>query len=49
MIYCAEPGEEESFEFHLSDQNAAILGPLHSAMYTITYHLSQEDADAGVN
>lgn len=49
MIFCAEPGGEDSFEFHLTDQNAAILGPLHSAMYTISYHLSQEDADNDVN
>lgn len=49
MIFCAEPGEEENFEFHLTDQNAQILGSLYSAMYTITYHLTQEDADNGVN
>lgn len=49
MIFCAEPGEGSSFEFHLTDQNPAILGPLHSAMYTISYHLSQADADADVN
>lgn len=49
MIFCAEPGGEDSFEFNLTDQDAAILGSLHSAMYTITYHLSQEEADAGIN
>ncbi len=49
MIFCAEPGGEDNFEFHLTDQNPAILGPLHSAMYTISYHLSQQDADDNVN
>jgi gliding motility-associated-like protein len=49
MIFCAEPGEEENFEFHLTDQNAQILGTLYPAMYTITYHLTQADADNGVN
>lgn len=49
MIFCAEPGTEEQYEFHLTDQNAEILGPLHSSMYTISYHLSQEDADNNAN
>lgn len=49
MIFCAEHGEEDNFEFHLTDQNPQILGSLYSAMYTITYHLTQEDADNGVN
>lgn len=49
MIFCTEPGGETEFEFHLTDQNAAILGPLHSSMYTISYHLSLEDADNNIN
>ncbi|WP_159800214.1 T9SS type B sorting domain-containing protein [Flavobacterium sp. MK4S-17] len=49
MIICAEPGASTQQVFHLTEQNAAILGPLHSAMYTITYHLTQQDADLGVN
>lgn len=49
MIICTEPGTVLNNEFHLTDQNPAILGPLHGAMYTITYHLTQEDADNGVN
>lgn len=49
MIFCAEPGEEDSFEFHLTDQNPQILGSFFPAMYTITYHLNQDDADNGTN
>lgn len=49
MIFCAEPGQEDNFEFHLRDQDAQILGLLFPAMYTITYHLTQEDADNGTN
>lgn len=36
-------------EFDLTSKDADVLGPLPSAMYTITYHASQADADAGVN
>ena len=49
MIICAEAGTVQNHEFRLADQNDDILGPLHSAMYTITYHLTIEDADNGVN
>lgn len=49
MLICAEPGTLMNYEFHLTDQNEQILGPLFSAMYTITYHLTQEDADNGTN
>lgn len=49
MIVCTEAGTMNTYQYHLTDQNAAILGPLHSAMYTITYHLSQADADSGSN
>ena len=49
MIFCAEPGEEDNFKFHLTEQNPQILGSLYSAMYTITYHLTQEDADNAAN
>lgn len=45
MIVCAEPGTVDEYEYHLTDQDAAVLGPLHSSMYTITYHLTQADAD----
>ncbi|MGV3460080.1 MAG: T9SS type B sorting domain-containing protein [Flavobacterium sp.] len=36
-------------EFDLTSKDADVLGPLPSALYTITYHASQADADAGVN
>lgn len=49
MIICAEPGSVQNQEFHLTDQNEAVLGPLHSSMYTITYHISEDDAHNGVN
>lgn len=49
MIICAEAGTVQNHEFHLTDQNAGVLGSLFSATYTITYHLTQEDADNGVN
>lgn len=49
MIVCTDEGNIQDYEFHLTDQNAQILGPLFSAMYTITYHLTLEDADAGIN
>jgi len=49
MIFCTDAGTSGEFEFHLTDQNALILGPLHSAMYTISYHLTQEEADNNTN
>jgi gliding motility-associated-like protein len=49
MHICVEQGSADTNTFHLTEQNAAILGDLPSAMYTITYHLTQEDADNGVN
>ncbi|KAF2516813.1 T9SS type B sorting domain-containing protein [Flavobacterium salilacus subsp. salilacus] len=49
MLVCAEPGMITNHEFHLTDQDEQILGPLFSAMYTITYHLTQQDADSGSN
>lgn len=50
MIICGEPGSGNgTYDFDLTSNNDEILGPLHSAMYTITYHLTQADADAGVN
>lgn len=49
MVLCINPGEAAANTYHLTDQNEQILGPLHSAMYDITYHLTQQDADAGTN
>ncbi|WP_188622028.1 T9SS type B sorting domain-containing protein [Flavobacterium suaedae] len=50
MIICSESGSvTEGYMFDLTSQNDKILGPLHPSMYTITYHLTQEDAEEGVN
>lgn len=49
MHICVEQGTADTNTFRLTEQNAGILGDLPSAMYTITYHLTQEDADNGVN
>ena len=49
MHICVAPDSVQNNIFHLTDQNAAILGTMPAAMYTITYHLTQEDADGGIN
>ncbi|MFL9845885.1 T9SS type B sorting domain-containing protein [Flavobacterium rhizosphaerae] len=49
LIICVEEGETAGNVYHLTDQNDSVLGPLHSSMYTITYHLTYEDADTGEN
>jgi len=49
MVLCVENGTAATYQYHLTDQNNGILNGLYSAMYTITYHLTFEDADTGVN
>lgn len=50
MLVCNEPGmSSDNYVFHLTDQNEAVLGDLYSASYTITYHLTEEDANSGNN
>lgn len=50
MVACTEEGPAGGNQvFRLADQNASVLGSLPAAMYTITYHLTQADADNGVN
>jgi gliding motility-associated-like protein len=49
MLECIQPGQPASFEFDLSQQNAGILGDQSPSVYTITYHISEEDADEGIN
>lgn len=50
MVACTEEGPAGGNQvFRLADQNASVLGSLPAAMYTITYHLTQTDADNGVN
>lgn len=49
MLQCIQPGQPESLVFDLSLQNDGILEDQSPNAYTVTYHISQEDADAGVN
>jgi gliding motility-associated-like protein len=49
LVNCTDAGQPDNNVFNLTDLNATILGPLYSSMYTITYHLTAEDADAGIN
>jgi gliding motility-associated-like protein len=51
MVACSEAGTSapQTGVFRLTDQNSSVLGSLPSAVYTITYHGSQADADNGVN
>lgn len=50
ITVCEEMVDDISnYSFRLKDQDAAILGTLPGAVYTITYHLSQADADANSN
>ena len=49
MVLCIDQGETANNVYHLTDQNTQVLGPLHSAMYDISYHLTQADADADTN
>lgn len=50
MLVCNKAGfSPDNYVFHLTDQDEKILGDQFSASYTITYHLTQEDADAAVN
>jgi gliding motility-associated-like protein len=49
MRICVETGAARSNVFHLTDQNEQILNGKPAAMYTITYHLTQADADNAAN
>lgn len=46
LSQCADNGQAC---FNLTDNNQNIYGSLDPSAYTITYHLSQADAEAGVN
>jgi len=49
-IFVCDGEENDGFEtFDLTDQNVAILGTQSATENTITYHLSQNDADNGNN
>lgn len=49
MVDCVVQGNTGVSEFDLGEQNAQILNGQASSIYTITYHLTQQDADAGNN
>ncbi len=49
MLHCIQPGEPVVAEFDLSQQNAGILENQSPSAYTVTYHRSMEDADAGTD
>jgi len=49
-IICDNLGDNDGFgQFDLTTQDAAILNGQAPADYTVSYYLSQADADAGVN
>lgn len=48
MIAC-DPDNDGFFDFDLSSQDADMAGTNAAGSVTITYHLSQTDADAGTN
>lgn len=49
MVSCVDAGTSGQQVYRLYDQNVSVLGTLPSALYTITYHLTQADADSGAN
>lgn len=49
MLVCIEPDGPTSSEFDLSSQNPSILEDQPASVYTITYYLTPQDAEDGVN
>lgn len=49
MILCDGISDDGAANFDLALQNAEILGTQPASDFTITYHLSQSDADSGSN
>lgn len=49
LVVCIESGEEILYDFDLSLQNEIILGEQSAGLYTLTYHLTQADAETGEN
>jgi gliding motility-associated-like protein len=45
--YCSNTGASGTFS--LSEQNSAVLGDVDPDIAIITYHISQQDADQGIN
>ncbi|PZR18846.1 MAG: hypothetical protein DI539_16180 [Flavobacterium psychrophilum] len=48
MLFCVEAATS-STEFDLETQTPLILENQPAALYTVTYHLSEQDAEGGVN
>lgn len=48
MLVCRTDGDQFGV-FSLIDQNAQILGNQNPNKYNVTYHISQSDADEGIN
>lgn len=50
IVECAQPGTAgATASFYLRGKDADVLGPLYSSMYTVSYHFTDIDAEAGVN
>lgn len=49
MLLCTATEDDINHMFDLSMQNTAILGEQNPQLYTVSYHLSAEDADNNVN
>lgn len=49
MIACDDVSNDEKEIFNLTNQNAAVLGGQDASLFTITYHLSLEDATTNSN
>ncbi|MES2746823.1 MAG: T9SS type B sorting domain-containing protein [Bacteroidota bacterium] len=49
MAACDDASSDGTENFILTNQNAAVLGSLNAASYTITYHLLYNDAVSGSN
>ncbi|RYY15625.1 MAG: T9SS type B sorting domain-containing protein [Chitinophagaceae bacterium] len=49
LFSCENPADDGAGTFDLSVQNSFILGTQDAALYNISYHQSQADADAGLN
>jgi gliding motility-associated-like protein len=49
LLVCTDLGTETNHQFDLSAQNATILGDQHPDNYSVSYHVSLEDAENNLN
>jgi gliding motility-associated-like protein len=49
MLLCLDSGPLTNLQFNLLEQNSAILGQQSPELYTVSYHLTEADAEAGQN